>query len=55
MDSPQVLNKVVLAGEALLTDTIAAFKGTFQLGAVRRANVDRAVMAVKGPSVRKFC
>lgn len=47
MDSPQVLNKIVFAGEAILADAIAAFKGTIQPGALRRANVGSAVMAVE--------
>lgn len=53
VDTPQVLDKVVLAREALLTDTIAAFKGTIQLEAVR-ATVDRDVMAAEARSVLKF-
>lgn len=45
-----MLNKVVLAREALLADTIAAFKGTVKFA----ANVDRAVMEVEGPKGLEF-
>lgn len=37
--SPQMLGKVVLAGEALLTDAVAAFKGTVEFGALRCGEV----------------
>lgn len=54
VDFPQMLNKIVFAGKPPHADTIAAFKGTVQLGTVRRTNMDRAVMAVERSPIVKW-